>query len=427
MRTRRSNQAKRYRPSDLDPTLISDDEEVVQAAQAAREESEDGYRDDDAIGSESDAKDVPLDVVETSESDPEPEEPAAPRRAPKPVAVRPRRKEVVPAQPSTTKALNTVLDYPLDPSAKWTRAYVGPLKRWTRFHDMVVLLYGDRDNYRRIVSRITRVWWDFQILPPRPVSELHLQLAAAPWVARKIIEEQQNRLKDRLRQYAYDSGHTQSARLLEPDLASSMFLPRPNANLTVLLGEHGNQQAYQTKYRHSIFMSESGSPIDHTTDTAAISGGWLLDIGGIIVAMDWAPSFETNDEQLLALSVIPEADQAYQPDLSKAPTPAMQKEGSVQLWKFPAEQDGDGIMRPAQGQPRLVHALCSLWGRVAKIQWCPTPIDDHELSALLGILCADGKLRIVAVKKHANSSVEVFGKSLVKFGCFSETQTLTIP
>ncbi|KXJ95717.1 WD40-repeat-containing domain protein [Microdochium bolleyi] len=408
MRTRKSNQAKRYRPSDLDPTLASDDEEIVHIAQTARGESEDGYREEEAGESESDAKDAQLDSVETSESEPEPEEPAAPRRAPKPVPPRPRKKEVVSTQPSTTNAVHTVPDYPLDPSAKWTRAYVGPLKRWTRFHDMVILLYGDRDNYRRIVSRITRVWWDFQVLPPRPVLEKHLQLAAAPWVASTVIEEQQRRLKDRLEQYANDPSYMQNSHYMEPDRASSVFLPKPDANLTLLLGEHENQHAYTTKYRHSTFMSESGSPIEHASDAGPNSGGWLLDIGGIVVAMDWASSLGHDDDQLLALSVIPEADQAYQHDLSKAPTPAVQKEGSVQLWRFPAERDGDGIMRPAQRQPQLVHAICSLWGRVAKIQWCPVPIDAGETTALLGVLCADGKLRVVAVRKHANTLTEVF-------------------
>ncbi|KAH7035241.1 uncharacterized protein B0I36DRAFT_317939 [Microdochium trichocladiopsis] len=403
MRTRKSNQAKRYRPSDLDPTLGSDEEEIANVAPPGGEESEDGYRDEEAGGTESDAKDAQLDLVDSSESELEPEEEPAPsRRNAKPIAARPRKKEV-PIQVASARALNAVPDYPLDPSAKWTRAYTGPLKRWTRFHDMVILLYGDRDNYSRIVSRITRAWWDFQVLPPRPVHQKHIDLSAYPWTASTYSEEQRARLGDRLRMHADNGGSRQSSAILTPEAAFSSFLPSTNAKLTALIGGHGYQKAYLTQQGSSIFLSEDGSPASITADDVPVSGGWLLDVGGIVVAINWAPSSSQRD-QLLAMSVIPEADQAYQQDLSKAPTTSTQPEGSVQIWKFPVERGRDGTMRPSRRPPQLMHAVCSLWGRVARLQWCPIPIGHDEVASLLAILCADGKLRVVEAKMLGGSS-----------------------
>jgi len=408
MRTRTSNKAKRYRPSDLDPTLGSDDEEIASVpARATRGESEDGYREDDAAGTESDAKDdEKLDVVESSEPESEPEAAPARQRTVKPPAARPRKKEV-PAQSVSAKPLNVVPDYPLDPSAKWTRAYTGPLKRWTRFHDMVILLYGDRDDYSKIVSRITRVWWDFQVLPPRPVHEKHMHLSAYPWTDASYVKEQQSRIADRLKKYASGNCTRQSTTVLDATHAYSTFLPSPDAELTVLLGDHEDRQAFSLRPGNSIYLSEYGIALQETADDVPISGGWMLDVGGIVVAMNWAP---TSDQhvQFLAVSVIPDADQAYQPDLSKAPTAESQQEGSVQIWKFDVEKDDDGVVRPALRPPQLVQAVCSLWGRIARIQWCPIPIGDEESSSLLGVLCSDGRLRVIEVKKASDPENIVF-------------------
>lgn len=410
MRTRRSNKAKRYRPSDLDPTLGSDDEEIASVpARVAGEESEDGYREDDAAGTESDAKDdEQLDVVESSEPESEPEAAPARQRTVKPPAARPRKKEV-PAQSVSAKPLNIVPDYPLDPSAKWTRAYTGPLKRWTRFHDMVILLYGDRDDYSKIVSQITRAWWDFQVLPPRPVHEKHIRLSAHPWTDASYAKQQQSRIADRLRKHANDGCAIQSATVMDAAHVYSTFLPSPDAELTLILGDHEENQAFSLRPGNSIYLSEYGIPVQETADSAPISGGWMLDVGGIVVAMNWAPTSDQH-AQFLAMSIIPDADQAYQPDLSKAPTAESQQEGSVQIWKFDVEKDDAGVVRPALRPPQLVQAVCSLWGRIAKIQWCPIPIGDEEASSLLGVLCSDGRLRIVEVKKASDPENIVFGK-----------------
>ena len=146
----------------------------------------------------------------------------------------------------------------------------------------------------------------------------------------------------------------------------------------------------------------------------ARASGWLLDIGGTVMSMGWAPS-DARSAQLLALTIIPFSDQAFYPDLKKAPRESDMKEGVVQIWRFEADEDSRRIARPAARQPRLAHALCFSWGRATRLQWCPVPLTGHDKVGLLAVLCGDGRVRVLEVPDTAMDSTETFGKCSMGF------------
>ncbi|KAJ3558666.1 hypothetical protein NPX13_g9664 [Xylaria arbuscula] len=246
--------------------------------------------------------------------------------------------------------------YPSDPGQRWTRTYVGPIKRWTRFYELIDWWFGDK---------------------PDPYKS-----------------------PERSRQ--------QSCIRIDRDEAFGRFIPQAQGQLDVLLGHISDQKPYPIRYGQSISFSDSGQPIHDTDSGDIVTGGWLLDIGGIAVSLAWAPT-QGQVDQLLAIAVIPFHDQAYYLDLKDAPKELDQKDGTIQILRFEVSRDGLGILRPSRRGPQLAQALCFSWGRVSRMQWCPVQLSAEDNTRLLGVLCVDGKLRIIGVQNITDKeSNEIF-------------------
>lgn len=314
-------------------------------------------------------------------------------------------------QPSA-RSFGIVQEYPTDLTAKWTRSYAGPVKRWTRLQLLTKFWFGDRENYLSIVGNFVRLWWEYQMLPPKLTSKYDIQVASNPWMPNGFPEDQEEKIRQWYERYLEKRTRQFISSSIDKNKAFRWFIPQAADDLTVIISDATHQKEHCFKQGQSMSFSGLGNPIEETDNGKTRSSGWLFDVGGIVMSMGWAPS-DSRKEQLLAMAVVPFVDQAFYQDLKKAPKESEKREGAVQIWRFEADEDNKGLVRPAQRSPTLIHALCFSWGRVSRIQWCPVPLTSNNQIGLLAVLCGDGKLRVLEVKNTAESGRETFGKTFL--------------
>ncbi|RYP78503.1 hypothetical protein DL771_000456 [Monosporascus sp. 5C6A] len=402
MRLRRSNQGKRFRPSDFDLSLSLSDEEEAAVSEGKRESRDEGFVDDDEPEPDTEDEIEYDDFAESSGVE------APEKKTKKPKTKRVKRPE--PPDQSSISSLGVVQEYPTDPSTKWTRSYAGPVKRWTRLQLLTKFWFGDRDNYLDIVGHFVRLWWEHQILPPKLVSKHDLRVASHPWMPDEFREDQEIKFRQLYERYLAKRTNGPTTSPINRDEAFRRFLPNTDGNLTVILGHVADQKQHYFKRGQNVSFSGLGNPIGETDDGRTKSSGWLLDVAGIVVSMAWAPS-NCRTHQLLAMAVVPFSDQAFYHDPKKAKQESEKKEGSVQIWRFEADGDNRGLVRPARRPPTLMHALCFSWGRASRLQWSPVPLTSNDRIGLLAVLCGDGKLRVLEIKNTAQSNEGTFETS----------------
>ncbi|OTB11799.1 hypothetical protein K445DRAFT_67608 [Daldinia sp. EC12] len=385
MRLRKSNQGKRFNDA---PTFdISDGEQAV-STQQTRDLSDEEFVVD---------ANQPLDDKNKHSNDPQDSSDFESLDGAQSEARRKKNKRSW--APNPAKPLGEVQPYPTDPAQKWTRTYVGPVKRWTRLEFLVDYWYGDVEDRREIFDEFMKLWFNYQLLPPKlPQGSHELEVARDGWMPGYFTQHMEEKYRYWYERYLVIRTIAQHSTLIDKAKAFRWFLPRAEGELQVLLGHVSNQKEYLMKQGESISFSDSGLPIEDASNNTSQTGGWLLDVGGIVLAMGWAP-IKGQVDQLLAMSVIPHSDQAFYRDLNDAPKPSELKEGAIQIWKFGVENGSEGISRPARASPKLIRTICFYWGRVKRIQWCPVPLTTTHGVALLAALCGDGKLRIIEIKR----------------------------
>ncbi|KAI1356781.1 hypothetical protein F5Y01DRAFT_4153 [Xylaria sp. FL0043] len=298
--------------------------------------------------------------------------------------------------------------YPSDPGQRWTRTYLGPIKRWTRFYELVDWWFGDKPDRRTILDGYLELWWRHELIPPKLTSRPDLLAAQSGWMPSSFADDQRSKFRQLYTNHLSNQLRQQRSARIDKAEAFRWFIPQAHGELSVLLGHVSDQKPYRIQYGESISFSDTGQPIREGDDGEVISGGWLLDVGGIPVSMAWAPT-QGRVNQLLAIAVIPFSDQAYYQDLRDAPKESEQKGGTIQILRFEMAQDDQGICRPSRRAPRLAQAVCFSWGRVSRIQWCPIPLAATDPTRLLGVLCVDGRLRIVGIQNVSEQdSNEIF-------------------
>ncbi|PFH59161.1 hypothetical protein XA68_12745 [Ophiocordyceps unilateralis] len=183
-----------------------------------------------------------------------------------------------------------------------------------------------------------------------------------------------------------------ASRVLSPDEAKSYRLP--DRSLNVLMGPYPDQRLFSFRPGDAYCLAPDGTPygVDgQEHDDERIPIGWMLDAGGIVVGMDWAPCQEK--EQRLALAVVPHADEEMYDFELEHRKPGFQRHGLVQLWAFRPDSSA-GFIRPSMGKPRLLKTLCFDFGRARRVKW--SPVCGH-----LAVLCGDGRVCIVHVDAEA--------------------------
>ncbi|GAB7366424.1 hypothetical protein MBLNU230_g8221t1 [Neophaeotheca triangularis] len=194
---------------------------------------------------------------------------------------------------------------------------------------------------------------------------------------------------------------------------SKEYLPTDDAaTRTVLMGPHKEPRFSSLAPRTAMplpdawrtYNSHDGTPYPLRKGYKA---GFLLNLGAKIQSIDWAPN-QNGLDQYLAVSVLP--PRGNENESGRAPgapafTPQPAYKSSIQIWRFNATED---YYVDTDTIPALKTLLCTSWGDVKALKWCPVPFpaaDDGENSGLglLAGLWSDGAVRILSISKPSST------------------------
>lgn len=287
--------------------------------------------------------------------------------------------------------IHEIPTYPADRRA--TRVYDGPLKRQPRGPELVNVLYGPSYDHQKVFKGMLRKWFDHQVLPPAH------GVMSSPWLTEDFEEKQ--RYWSKMWHERYRAVKLQRLRKIRPDHVD-MFKP-PMDELVCFVGHPDHQNQIRTRYGVGQSIAGNGQlldTVDPGSQEAMRPKNWLLDTGGIPLAIGWAPSVGYK-EQFIAVCSVPFSDQEAKDGSSPDDDPEEKKRGSVQIWRIPCHKTEDS-------EARLARFLSFDWGRPKRLQWCPVPPPDESKIGLLAVLAADGLVRVIEVPK-ASSEQENYG------------------
>lgn len=305
--------------------------------------------------------------------------------------------------------------YPLDARIP-TRAYTGPLKRGVRSGILRDLMYGPEYSKAKLIWDLYERWSRYAVSPPRHPPQHPEGVLPSPWVPSGFELDQEKLAAKWYEDYSVLS--TEKARshaVLQKH--GERLIPQGEADLTVLLGPVDAQKEVRFRTGSGTALSSAGLPLDEPDSPDSSPNGWIFDVGGIAVALGWAPIL-TGNKQVLALAVIPHADQVRPTGENAATAEDEKRHGSIQFWEFAWDLDQDHHTRSSGSPPKLIMAKCFDWGRPKRMQWCPVSFGTAGLYGMLAVLCGDGRVRVLDVKTVQDSQPTAYGKLISSFRLF---------
>ena len=206
--------------------------------------------------------------------------------------------------------------------------------------------------------------------------------------------------------------------------ASAYFPTYCNPFHTFVMGPQGSQKAYKLSTSEYMKLNEAWQN-SHVEDEVGNEDeyshyrnfGWILNLGTPIRCLAWAPN-QSGDIQYLAIAspVTPEDENV---ELS-AFAPSKLSSASIQIWAFAASGlTGKESFMETDRAPQLVHAICTDWGYVKALSWCPylRDLQDEDVQGkfslgLLAVIWGDGYVRVLEVHLERDPDASgPYGKS----------------
>ncbi|EAW09617.1 transcription factor TFIIIC subunit TFC6 [Aspergillus clavatus NRRL 1] len=229
--------------------------------------------------------------------------------------------------------------------------------------------------------------------------------------------------------YADDiGGRARKRQRIEPigeEEARSRYMMRQEKKLTVFIGPVDEQKKFELRQNEAADFGEAwrdkGKKSDFEPKTATREG-WLLNMGQKIQGMAWVPNQPGLTQYLAIVAPISDEQKEDYPDPMKhqaglAFRPSPLYPCALQIWAFKAKRD-DVLTKTLdmKFKPRLRLALCTDWGDLRRIAWCPMPRaprdeDDEDPLKHLGLLAGvwgDGYVRVIDVKLSRDPSATEF-------------------
>jgi transcription factor C subunit 6 len=376
MRTRRSNRTKQYTLDKYD--FLSSGEEKDQPQQR-RKTIDDNDENFEAAGEERSAgEDEDEDDVQMNDSASDANVGEKPSRQ--------RPKQAKPPKPSDPgeMVVTGYLDIELIPPEGQHKGYVGPYERGMRGKALVRTLYGPRPERIDMAHRLLERWNGWTLFPPKVPQDEDEPTDKGFWIPDGF--EKENRLAKQW--------YTQVSKALPSDDVWLELSPEesemyrfPRLNMPVLTGPHETQQEVMMEPGHSYPLSQSNILFDQDEDDDKVQCGWMLDVGGLVLGMDWAPRRDKNPKQLLALAIIPQSDQDFYNYEEESVKPGFQEQGIIQIWEFRSIKTEEEFTRTS-GEPAILRkTMCLDYGRIRRVRWSPSC--NH-----IAALSSDGKVYI---------------------------------
>ncbi|KAF4447996.1 hypothetical protein F53441_8541 [Fusarium austroafricanum] len=378
MRTRKSNRTKRYTIEKYDFEEGSSDEETRKRA-AKHAERDENF--DETAAAEESAEEEEL-ALEQEHEENEDAESEGPVSEPDGIPDRFSRQRVKPIRPFNVRAAGLTGYLDLEPVAdgRIVRSYWGPYDRGFKGKQLVEAWYGRHEDGVKLVKGMLDRWMDWTVLPPKIPGD-EGQKDRGIWSPNFFEREAYSaeHWYERVKESLPEGNALIPLSIEEAQLYRFQREPMP-----VLLGPHTSQQDVKFEPGDAYAIAQNGLPIQN--DTAPL--GWVLDVGGIVTAMDWAPLSNANSPQLLAICVIPHSDQELYDYEQECLNPDFQKQGVVQLWEFVGQRQDNGFAQPAMQSPTLRKTICLEYGRARRVKWSPA-------CGFLAILCDDGNVYVI--------------------------------
>ncbi|KAJ4300557.1 hypothetical protein N0V88_003235 [Collariella sp. IMI 366227] len=332
-----------------EPLVFDDDDEPIIVP-------EDRSNDDDFEAPQSDGGQAPDEDDDEDMGEPTSDEEAAPEDEPpsetKDQFAQPRRQRNTNAgMIASRKNFHDIPHYPLETRIV-TRVYAGPLRRYARYSALRDTMYGPEYDRVKIIWDLEIRWSDFPVLPPRLLPANEQGITPSPWLPRGFEKHQEKRAHLWYDDFQINAPEVQRSHALPPE-EGRRFIPQAEGDITALIGPWNAQKEFRLRQGQSIVQSLSGLPIDDPDSTDKTPSGWMLDVGGITLAMSWAP-LTREDIQVLAVATIPFSDQrTHGPGMPKS-EPEPDTNGGIQLWEFVPEKCPGRLASPSTQPPRLL-------------------------------------------------------------------------
>ncbi|CAL5872570.1 uncharacterized protein PFLUO_LOCUS6834 [Penicillium psychrofluorescens] len=201
----------------------------------------------------------------------------------------------------------------------------------------------------------------------------------------------------------------QRVETIKEAVARRVYLPQPKKGKhTILVGPAEEQHVLELDHHEA---QDFGQFWGETKSDTKIRQGWMLNLGQKIMASAWAPNQDGLNQYLAVAAPITEEQKkdavsgegvsvsAFQPSY---PYPS-----ALQLWEFKAKKSDTPTTTLDMGsKPRLRLVLCSNWGDLRRISWCPIGREKREEDekgntqpiGLLASVWGDGRVRVLDIR-----------------------------
>lgn len=214
------------------------------------------------------------------------------------------------------------------------------------------------------------------------------------------------------------------------DDARRIYLPSPEKEEhTVIVGPVDNHVVFKLRQNESLDFGEAWAQASDKKSPeqpgSRAREGWILNVGSKIQCLEWAPNAR-GPTQYLAVVAPTSGERKKRVDSPVDPkassfSPSPPYPSALRIYAFKAKLDGGLTKRLDMGfKPRLSLALCTDWGDLRRISWCPVARDpqeeeeeEQEDSFKIGLLAGiwgDGRVRVLDVRMRKDCGTPEFCK-----------------
>ena len=258
-------------------------------------------------------------------------------------------------------------------SVRQGRDYHGPVKRSALGLKLVRDLYGPAEEDLGVVAGVLERWRGSHVLPRRG------GLVGSPWVGEGFWEAMGRRM-------AVWEGRSGVGRWEGVEKGGYVGVEKA---VVMVVGPVGGQREVEVMPGEGFAVGHDGLPVE----LGGACAGWILDTGGLVFSVDWAP-FTSDRDQILAVAVQPFG-------LAEDPPPVT---GTIQLWSFSGCKNARGEILPIAQKPKRLTTICMDYGAAKKVAWCPVPSTVPGRLGFLAVLCADGAVYVLDVPEQTGTS-----------------------
>ncbi|KKY28817.1 putative transcription factor tfiiic complex subunit tfc6 [Phaeomoniella chlamydospora] len=213
------------------------------------------------------------------------------------------------------------------------------------------------------------------------------------------------------------------------------YLPQPSPH-NVVLGPLQQQQIYKMTDQQCIGIGATGKPKSSTSPsamdiesraeadenqeaptviparTSPDRAAWLLNTGTKVQCLSWAPNANSSTQYLAIACATTSSQRRGFETQTTAITSSPPYPSNIQIWAIAGTNAAETPLKlDMSTRPKLIQVLCTNWGDIRQLIWCPMlrepRAEDAEKGECIGLLacsCGDGSVRVLHINHQAPTS-----------------------